>query len=158
VASPAIKHIVDLAWDIELSTIDIDNLKAVVCDKAWHELPEVLTLKDCPAFSFWQTLCLEALQGQDGQDQGLTCSWTSQGDCAHCFQQAASSLRFQWTLKCLGGHEFLHACLSTGKTPTTKARTPQSEDEQDAGWDFFIGKWKETRGRCVGSIATPHSP
>lgn len=70
-ASPAIKHIVDLVWDIELSAIDIDNLKAVVCDKAWHELPEVLTLKGCPAFSFWQTLCLEALQGQDGQDQGL---------------------------------------------------------------------------------------
>ena len=51
-ASLNIKHFVDLAWDLEPAAIDFDSLKAIIRDKARQELPEVLTLKEHPTFSF----------------------------------------------------------------------------------------------------------
>ncbi|CAK9063141.1 unnamed protein product [Durusdinium trenchii] len=45
---------------------------------------------------------------------------------------------FQWMLECLGGHQFRHFSLSAEKVRSNKARAPQGEDEQDAGWDFII--------------------
>eukprot|EP00438_Fugacium_kawagutii_P033072 Skav214284 [mRNA] locus=scaffold7438:20461:24713:- [translate_table: standard] len=58
-STPSIKHFVDLTYDVEVAAINIDNLKAIVRDKAWQELPEVLVLKD-----------RRANQGEDEHDAG----------------------------------------------------------------------------------------
>jgi hypothetical protein len=38
--------------DLEPGTIDLDNLRAVIRDKAFNELPEVFTLKERPTFNY----------------------------------------------------------------------------------------------------------
>ena len=57
-STPSIKHFVDLIYDVEPSSIDMDNLKAIIRDKAWQELPEALTLKERPTFSCLSQFCL----------------------------------------------------------------------------------------------------
>ena len=63
--------------------------------------------------------------------QGKEIAWASLNK-----QQARRG--FQWMLECLGGHQFRHFSLSAEKVRSNKARAPQGEDEQDAGWDFII--------------------
>ena len=57
-STPSIKHFVDLIYDVEPSSIDMDNLKAIIRDKAWQELPEALTLKERPTFSCLSQFCV----------------------------------------------------------------------------------------------------
>ncbi|CAK9091926.1 Uncharacterized protein SCF082_LOCUS43283 [Durusdinium trenchii] len=133
-STPSIKHFVDLIYDVEPSSIDMDNLKAIIRDKAWQELPEALTLKERPTFSCLSQFCLlpqtngklcvlkhyyvksdkvkGAYVAKLVRGQGKEIAWTSLNK-----QQARRG--FQWMLECLGGHQF-------------------REDEQDAGWDFII--------------------
>ena len=51
-STPSTKHFLDILWDIDPACIDVDNLKAVIRDKAWEELPEVLTSKLRPSFAY----------------------------------------------------------------------------------------------------------
>lgn len=56
---------------------------------------------------------------------------------------------FQWMLEHLGGHQFRHFSLSAEKARVGKARAPQGEDEQDAGWDFIINNGERDPERGV---------
>jgi len=74
-STPSIKDFLDVLWDVDPQCIDVGNLKAVIRDKAWEELPEVLTLKLRPTFAYiflffpsatsrWEALSAQALHGQ----------------------------------------------------------------------------------------------
>ena len=51
-ASTSVKHFFDIVWGVDSHAINVDNLKAVLRDKAWDELPEPLTLKERPTFRY----------------------------------------------------------------------------------------------------------
>ena len=131
----------------------MDNLKVIIRDKTRQELPEAITLKQRPAFSYLSQFFL--LPQTDGKlcvlkhyyiktdkvkgsyvaklvrGQGKEIAWASLNK-----QQARRG--FQWMLECLRRHQFRHFSLSAQKHQPNKARVLQGEDEQDAGWDFII--------------------
>lgn len=51
-ASPSLKHFVDVIYDVPPGSVNINNLKAIIRDKAWEELPEVLKMKERPEFDY----------------------------------------------------------------------------------------------------------
>ena len=142
-----------MIYDVEHAALDIDNIKAIIRDKAFDELPEVLTLKLRPAFTYVSQFFIlpqtngnwcvvkhyyikvdkvkGAYIGKLIRGQGYEIAWAAVNK-----QQARRG--FQWMLEHLGGHQFRHFSLSAEKARVGKARAPQGEDEQDAGWDFII--------------------
>ena len=51
-SNPSIKHFVDIIYDVEPREVDIDNVSAIIRDKAWEELPDVLKLAERPTFTY----------------------------------------------------------------------------------------------------------
>ena len=50
--SPALKHFVDIIYDVPGGTVNPDNLKAIIRDKAWDEIRNVLKMKERPVFDY----------------------------------------------------------------------------------------------------------
>ncbi|CAE7545175.1 unnamed protein product [Symbiodinium pilosum] len=46
------KHFLDVVHNVPATSIDMDQLKQIIKDKAWAELPDVLQLKKRPGFSY----------------------------------------------------------------------------------------------------------
>ena len=158
--SASIKHFLDIIYDVSHEHINVENLKAVIRDKAWHELPPVLQLKERPHFQYisqyfvlTQTdgnLCLvkhyyvkdDKVKGpyiaRLLQGRGFEIGWAKVNQ-----QQARRGL--QYMLEQLGGHQFRHFSLSAEKRKASSAVAALPEDEQDAGWDFIIANGERDR-------------
>ena len=50
--SSNLKHFMDLVLDISSATIDCDQIKAIVRDRARHELPTCMQMKSRPSFEY----------------------------------------------------------------------------------------------------------
>lgn len=143
----------DLIYDVPSENINIDNLKAIIRDKAWGELPEVFSLKSRPTFSvLFQLFVIPQTDGKQCvlkhyyiKTDKVKGSYVAKLARGQVFEIAWASLNkqqarrgFQWMLEHLGGHQFRHFSLSAEKLKPNKGRLAQGEDEQDAGWDFII--------------------
>ncbi|CAJ1397648.1 unnamed protein product [Effrenium voratum] len=47
-----VHHFVDVIYDVPPGSVNINNLKAIIRDKAWEELPEVLKMKERPKVDY----------------------------------------------------------------------------------------------------------
>ena len=63
--NPSIKHFVDIIYDVEPREVDTDNVSAIIRDKAWEELPNVLKLAERPTFAYLSQFFL--IQQVDGK-------------------------------------------------------------------------------------------
>lgn len=41
-SSPAIKHFFDIIYDVDPNLVNVDNLRAIIRDKAWDDFPDVM--------------------------------------------------------------------------------------------------------------------
>ena len=51
-SNPSIKHFCDIIYSVEPLTLNVDNLKAIIRDKAWDDLPDVMKLAERPTFEY----------------------------------------------------------------------------------------------------------
>ena len=54
-SSHSLKHFPDLVIDIPAASVDMDNIKAIIRDKAWHDLPTFMQMKERPAIIYAST-------------------------------------------------------------------------------------------------------
>lgn len=160
-SSPAIKHFCDIIYHVDPNTVNIDNLKAIIRDKAWNDLPDVMKLSERPVFEYIsqyfllpQTdgkVCLikhfyikdDKVKGQYVQrlvkGSGYEVAWTGLNK-----QKARRGL--QYMLEQLDGQQFRHFSLSAEKKKTIAGPLAASEEDQDAGWDFIIVHGERDKG------------
>eukprot|EP00435_Cladocopium_sp_Y103_P037440 s1793_g9.t3 len=142
--SPAIKHFLDIIYDVDPNRVNVDNLKAIIRNQAWSELPDVKQMASRPTFDYVsqyfllpqvdEKVCLlehfyikdDKIKGQYVErlvkGQGFEISW--QGVNKHKARRG-----FQYMLEQLGG-----------------SRPPANEEDQDAGWDFIIQHGERDKG------------
>ena len=162
-SNPSIKHFVDIIYDVEPREVDIDNVSAIIRDKAWEELPDVLKLAERPTFTYLSQFFL--INQVDGKvcvpkhyyikeekvkgayvmrlikGTGHEIAWST-------LNKQKARRGFQWMLEQLGGTHFRHFSLSAEKRkPKFTGPTSQNEEEQDAGWDFIIEKGERDKGQ-----------
>ena len=161
-STPSIKHFVDIIYDVDALSVDMDRLRPVLREKAWAELPEVLTLKIRPTFDYVSQFFIVPQV-----DEGKVCvvkhyyvkadkikgSYVARLARGTAYEVSWSSLNkqkarrgFQWLLEQLGGIQFRSFSLSAEKRRPASTRAPPGEDEQDAGWDYIIQSGERDKG------------
>ena len=147
-ASPSIKHFVDLILDAPPGDIDLPSLKAIFRDKAWESLPSLLQFKVRPSFETVvqyfllpqsdEKLCIikhvyipnEKVPALGVKDllhgQGFEIAWGENN-------KKIVRKAFQWMLEQLGGTQFRKYVLSPErKKPSSSAFVPEND-----GWAFI---------------------
>ena len=159
--SPSIKHFFDIIYNVEPNLVNVDNLKAIIRDKAWEELPDVMKLAQRPTFQYVsqyfllpQTndkICVvkhiyvkeDKVKGQYVRllikGTGHEVSWGTQNK-----HKARRGL--QYMLEQLGGNQFRHFTLSAEKRKAIAGPAPPGEEDQNAGWDFIIEHGERDKG------------
>ncbi|CAJ1327952.1 unnamed protein product [Effrenium voratum] len=147
-ASTSVKHFVDIVWDVDSHAINVDNLKAVLRDKAWDELLEPLTLKERPTFRYIsQFFLVPQVDGKicvvkhfyvlDDKIKGNCVAKLVRGQGHEVAWGANNKVKtrkaLQWMLEHLAGMQFRHFALSTEKKRPVATRASANEEEQD-GW------------------------
>ncbi|CAE8687369.1 unnamed protein product [Polarella glacialis] len=150
----SITHFFDIVVDVEPNIINLDNLQAVIRDKAWADLPEPLTPKVRPSFSYVMQyfiipqasndkLCVikhyyvkdEKINGAAAnliiRGTGHEISW---GTC----NKKSGRKALQWMMEQMGGTQYRHFSLSSEKKKPTAGKIEQNEEEEDLGWDFIL--------------------
>ena len=158
-SSHSLKHFLDLVIDIPAASVDMDNIKAIIRDKAWHDLPTFMQMKERPAFDYLcqyffvpqsdDSVCLLKhvyITGDNKvhasrvqrvlQGKGREIVWGSTNK-----RNARKAL--QWLLEQLGGSQFRLYSLSTDRGPTKASKGPSPED---AGWNFIMEKGEMDKG------------
>ena len=172
--SPSIKHFFDIIYNVEPNLVNVDNLKAIIRDKAWEELPDVMKLAQRPTFQYVsqyfllpQTndkICVvkhiyvkeDKVKGQYVRllikGTGHELSWGTQNK-----HKARRGL--QYMLEQLGGNQFRHFTLSAEKRKAIAGPAPGHlvKKIKMPGGTSSLSMVNGTRGissSCGGSTAT----
>ena len=141
----------DVMTNIPSESINFDNLKAIIRDEAWAELPEALQPAQRPTAEYKvQFFLVHQVNGkltilkhymmkhklskphlvQLRRGQCHEIKWGTGGD-------IAERKAFQWMLEQMGGLQVRRFCLSTEKKRPASSRPSLSEEQQEEGWSFI---------------------
>ena len=135
--------------DIEPAQVAWDQIKAIVRDHAWHELPAVMQFKVRPAFeSVVQhfllpqsdgKVCLLKVKGAYVQTllqgQGYELQWGAAN-------KKLARKGFQWLLEQVGGSQILKYCLG----PEVRAVKSNAPEPDEAAWSFLMEHGEMDKG------------
>ena len=157
--SVGLRHFVDKVLHIDPAQVEWDQIKAIVRDHAWHELPEVMQFKVRPVFdSIVQYFLLPQSDGQvcllkhvhissdkikaKGsylktllQGQGYELQWGGAN-------KKLARKGFQWLLEQLGGCQIRRYSLG----PEVKAVKSKAPEPDEAAWNFLMEHGEMEKG------------
>jgi hypothetical protein len=130
-ANQTYSHFFDVVCDIDPMNLTVDNIKAVIRDKAWHELPEQFTLRERPLFTYVVQYFLVPQSANDklclvkhyylkstkvkGSYISSLVRGTAYAVSWGATPSASGRKALQWMLEQLGGLQWRHFSLSSEK-------------------------------------------